>query len=170
MKLNYGEQMTSGDLKKNNIQVVKVTREYMIKNMNKFLAIEKNWVDLGEESWIEENFLFELPLKWELSFAAEKDDLIIGYLIGSKYTTELSRINKLVVDSQHHRCGIGKQLINQYFATCLKKGIEKSELKALIENIPANNFYAKNGYRHVDSIVGADGKKRFVYEKKLKLL
>ncbi len=149
------------------IQIIKITREYLIKNMDKFFAIEKNWRDIGEESWREENFLFELSLKWELSFAAEKEGLIIGYLIGSKHTDKISRVNKLVVDSQHHNCGIGKKLINQYFAVCLEKGIEKSELKALIENIPANKFYAKIGYRYIDSVAGTDGKKRFVYEKKL---
>ena len=149
------------------IQIIKVTRDYMIKNMDKFLAIEKNWINIGEESWREENFLFELPLKWELSFAAEKNDLIMGYLIGSEYNKGLSRIHKLIVDSQHHGSGIGKKLINQYFAICLKKGIEKSELKALVENNLANRFYGKRGYLKIGEEKGTDGKMRFVYEKKL---
>ena len=164
-----GEQMVDKNSEKNSIRVVKITKNYMIKNINKFLAIESNWIDIGEEPWRKENFLFELPLKWELSFAAEKDGLIIGYLIGSEYNKGLSRVNKIVVDLQYHRCGIGKQLINQYFAVCLKKNIKKSELKALVENDPANRFYSKIGYLKIGEKKGTDGKMRIIYEKKLKL-
>ena len=164
----YMESMRAVNEKlENNIRIVKITRNYMIKNLDKFFAIESNWTDLGEKPWKKENFLLDLPLKWELSFAAEKGNSIIGYIIGSKYDSEISRVNKIMVVSRYRRCGIGKQLMEKYFAACLKKGMKKSELKALVENDAANRFYVRLGYQKIGKEKGTDNKIRNVYKKVL---
>ncbi len=137
----------------------------MIENLNKFFIIESNWTNIGEELWKEENFLLELPLKWELSFAAENRDSVIGYIIGSEHEPKLSIVNKILVDHSYRGYGIGKRLISRYFAACLEKGIETSELKALNGNGIANSFYKKLGYQRIGETKGTDGKIRNFYRK-----
>lgn len=151
----------------NNLRIVNITRDYMVKNLDKLFAIELNWTDIGEEPWKKENFLLDLPLKWELSFAAENGDSIIGYLIGSEYTPKVSRVHKIVVDYLYRGHGIGKQLMEQYFGACLEKDIKYSQLKVFPENKPANEFYIKLGYQKTGEEKGVDNLLRYVYEKKL---
>ena len=148
-------------------EIVNLTPEYITDNFNKLLAIESNWTEIGEELWTLENFLFELPMKKELSFSAESDDSIIGYLIGSKYNPVLSRVNKIIIDSPHRGNGVGKQLMNKYFDACRDRDIIYSQLKAFPNNEPANKFYMNLGYEKVNVVRGRDDKLRNVYEKKL---
>lgn len=147
------------------IKFVRITKEYLSENLEDFLAIENNWTDLGEAAWSKDNFLLELPLKWNLSFAAEKKGIIVGYILGSMLEHNISRVNKIVVDYNHRKSGIGKKLIELYFEACIREKIKKLELKALIENEAANNFYVKHGYQKVGSVRGTDGLMRIVYEK-----
>ncbi len=148
-------------------EIVNLTPEYITDNFNKLLAIESNWTELGEEPWTLENFFFELPMKKELSFSAETEDSIIGYLIGSKYNPVLSRVNKIIIDSPHRGNGVGKQLMNKYFDACRDRDIIYSQLKALPDNEPANKFYMNLGYEKFNVVRGRDDKLRNVYEKKL---
>jgi len=55
--------------------------------------------------------------------------------------------------------------MEKYFAACLKKGMKKSELKALVENDAANRFYVQLGYQKIGKVKGTDNKIRNVYKK-----
>jgi ribosomal protein S18 acetylase RimI-like enzyme len=149
------------------LRIINLTRYYLIRNMDRFLEMEPNWTDTGQPPWTKENFLLDLPLKWELSFAAEIGSSIAGYIIGSEHTQKLSRVNKIVVDSFYQRKGIGEKLMNRYFEACQQKGIKKSEIKAMVGYEPANNLYTKLGYQHIGVAEGTDGKFRNVCEKRL---
>jgi ribosomal protein S18 acetylase RimI-like enzyme len=153
------------DLEK--VNFVKITSGYILENLGKFFELEHNWTALGERAWTKESFLMELQLKWELSFAAEVDGKIAGYIIGSKFDEKTSRVNKILVDSAFREIGIGKMLMEKYFESCRKAGIERLELKALVENEAANRFYLGLGYKRIGLARGDDGLERIVYEKLL---
>ncbi len=154
-----------------NIVYEQITRGYLEANLERFFAIESNWTELGEEAWTEDNFLLELPLKWDLSFLCKDGDgeSIIGYVIGScsKDDPSISQVNKIIVDNSYRGMGIGTKLMDLYTQACLKRGIKYSQLKALTNNNKANTFYDRLGYYQIDTVKGTDDLVRHFYEKKL---
>ncbi|MBN2095310.1 MAG: GNAT family N-acetyltransferase [Candidatus Aenigmarchaeota archaeon] len=151
------------------VAFVKLTREYFIRHEKDFFALECNWTALGETPWTRENFLMEIPLKWKLSFAAEIDGRVVGYIIGSRFDEVTSRVNKIVVGSEQRRTGIGKKLLELYIEACKKEGIRRLELKALTGNNAANMLYEGQGYTRMGTVPGTDGLMRVVYERFLDL-
>ncbi|MEA3229579.1 MAG: GNAT family N-acetyltransferase [archaeon] len=150
---------------------VKMTHNYMSRNLDMLHAIEQNWTGIGEDEWKRKNYFLDLPLKWELSLAVEDQNSIIGYLFASedcsKVISRVSNVNKIVVDYPYRGHGIGKQLMEKYFEACLENGIEFCELKALTNNSAANNFYAGLGFKKTGELEGTDNLIRNIYEKRL---
>jgi len=151
-----------------------ITRSCMLKTLDLFLALESIWTDLGEKKWTENNFLLDLPLKWNLSFMCENrsDKSMIGYVIASQkpgaQNGALSNVNKIIVDNAYRGQGIGKHLIALYTQASLEQGLKKSQLKALVDNKDANTFYKKLGYDIIDTVNGTDDLTRYLYEKCLR--
>lgn len=151
------------------IEIIPITQEYIVGHLNDFFRLEHNWIELGEDAWTRENYLLDLPGKWRLSYAAEVDNLLVGYIIGSaaKDCPTSSNINKIVVDTLYRRKNIGKRLLVEYIQACLRDGIIRSELKALPDNLSANLLYLNTGYKKMGAARGKDNRLRYIYEKKL---
>jgi ribosomal protein S18 acetylase RimI-like enzyme len=147
--------------------LVQITKEYMSRNIDKFLSIEFNWTDIGETPWGQKSFLLDLPRKWDFSFALERKELIAGYIIGSQEGDRRAKVNKIVIDSGCRRKGLGRQLIHRFEQECSNSGVYEVELKALIKNASANKFYAKLGYQLTGSVEGSDGQVRNTFIKRL---
>jgi ribosomal protein S18 acetylase RimI-like enzyme len=147
--------------------LVQITKEYMVSNIARFLSIESNWTDLGENPWNVKSYLLELPRKWDFSFAIECKERVVAYIIGSKESNQRAKVNKIVVDRAYRRKGFGQELILRFEKECSNSGVHEVELKALIENKSANKFYAKLGYRLTGSVAGSDGKIRNTFIKRL---
>jgi ribosomal protein S18 acetylase RimI-like enzyme len=147
--------------------LVQITREYMGKNIDKFLSIESNWTGIGESPWNLKSYLLELPRKWELSFAVERNELIVAYIIASQVSDQRARVNKIVTNRGYRRKGWGRQLIYRFEKECSNSGIHEVELKALVENKSANQFYTRLGYQLTGSVEGSDAKMRNTYIKRL---
>jgi ribosomal protein S18 acetylase RimI-like enzyme len=150
-----------------NCTLVHITKDYMSRNVEKFLAIEYNWTSIGESPWGKKNYLLELHRKWDLSFAIEHKKRIVAYIIGSQENNLRAKVNKIVVDTGCRRKGFGKRLISKFESECLHSGINEVELKALVDNKSANNFYIKMGYQLTGYIEGTDRKIRNTYIKRL---
>jgi ribosomal protein S18 acetylase RimI-like enzyme len=142
----------------------------MTSNLSKLLEMESNWTDIGELPWNENNFLLDLPFKWELSFAVEDEDEILGYLIGSKIEKNTARVNKIVVGREYRKNHIGSSLMKTFEAACLEIGLYNLDFKAIVDNDAANNFYLRLGYEKQAGlpVKGTDGKFRWIYRKRLK--
>jgi ribosomal protein S18 acetylase RimI-like enzyme len=148
--------------------IVNITRDYMVENLSKLLQMESNWTEIDEKSWNENNFLLDLPYKWELSFAAEDGGEILGYLIGSK-SENTTRVNKIAVRREYRKNHVGTSLMRKFEVACLERGLYDVEFKALVDNTPAHNFYTSLGYEKQPlPVKGTDGKMRYVYRKRLK--
>lgn len=145
----------------------KLTKNYMAENIDEIYALEINWTGIGEKTWDESSFFQELPKKWDLSFVAESEEIPIGYLIGSQANDTSAKVNKILVDNDFRGIGVGRKLVDLFEDECLRNGITETELKALIDNLQANEFYVRHKYRPVGLVKGDDDKIRNHYRKKL---
>jgi ribosomal protein S18 acetylase RimI-like enzyme len=137
------------------------------RNLSRFHALESNWTDLGEQPWDDRGYLLDLPLKWGLSFAIERDASLAAYIIGSRADDGCGRVNKIVVDRERRRQGLGRRLMERFERECVAHEICVAELKALVDNAPATSFYSGLGYRTIGSVEGTDGQIRYQYRKAL---
>jgi len=81
--------------------------------------------------------------------------LIQTFLYGQKYEEEkCAEILVLSVTKNHHRKGIGFQLVTRAKQKLREVSIQKLKVGTLINNTKANNFYKKHGgiFSHVFSI------------------
>ena len=149
------------------IRISTLTLDKLRKSLYRFYELESEWTSTRQPGWNEEQFCRELLGKWELSFVAEVDGLIVGYVIGSRDRNDqnLSRVNKIVIDKNYHRQGIGRALMNQYFEASLRQGVNNFELTAMSDYSPANELYISLGYIRLSDVKGKDGETRNVYVK-----
>ena len=150
-----------------NIHISSLTLETLRGQLARFFELEPEWIRARQPGWNEEQFCRELPFKWELSFTAEINGVIVGYIIGSqdKNNKKKSRVNKIVIDRNYHRQGISRKLLHQYLNASIKHGMNKSELTAISDYPPANNLYTSLGYKHTSVTTGTDGVNRNIYIK-----
>jgi ribosomal protein S18 acetylase RimI-like enzyme len=103
-------------------------------------------------TWNDLNFYSELPLKKELSCFATTDKKIIGFLIGSAYTTDkglTAHINRIAVDKNFRNKGVGQEMIRHF------EDIAKVSKCAYIslefdKKLNVDSFYVKSGYLPVN--------------------
>jgi perosamine synthetase len=126
------------------LKILNIKKENLRKLMPKLDSLEKNWVELGEKPWTNENYIMELPMKWGLSFCIVNKKNILGYIIGSIKNSS-GRLNKILVKKEFRRKGIATLLWKEFLRRCREKGVEKIEFKALTKNQPAIDFYKKKG-------------------------
>jgi len=151
------------------IQISALTPDKLKKRLYRFFELEPEWTDTRQPGWNEEQFCRNLPCKWELSFVAEINDLIVGYIIGSqdKDDKNKSRVNKIVIDRNYHRKGISKKLMCQYLEASVEQGMNRSELTAMSDYTPANKLYISLGYKRINIAKGKDGETRNIYVKEI---
>ena len=117
----------------------RLTKELLISRLNEIIEISKEAIP--GENWSEENYLYDLPRKWELSRVVIVDDKIVGYTIISEKESSL-HLHKIVVKKNSRGKGIGRMLLQN-----LEEIGEKSvTLKVGIENVDAKKFYASLNY------------------------
>lgn len=116
-----------------------LTKSEMTKRIKEILLIDQAIVG---EGWSEENFLFDLPEKWELSRQILAHDLIAGFLIASHKNNAI-HIHRLVVSNKFQNMGIGKQLVDEILAAARGRKIKLITLKVLSTNTDAIRFYER---------------------------
>ncbi len=128
------------------IGITPLTKAEIIRQMAQILLLDQ--IIVGEK-WVEENFLVELPDKWQLSFQAQAGDLIAGFLIASRKMRAI-HIHRLVVGNRLQNMGVGKRLVNSLIETSKERGMECITLKVLNTNKNAIEFYKKLGFKLKD--------------------
>ena len=64
--------------------VSNLTRELLQESLDQIYDLENEWADAGQPIWAEEQFMRDIPYKWDLSFVATVKSSVIGYLIASQ--------------------------------------------------------------------------------------
>ena len=149
------------------IVVSNLTSGFLEQSLDQIYNMEDEWTNTGQPIWSEEQFLRDIPHKWELSFVAIVNTSIIGYVIASQgaLNQRTSRVNKIVIHRDHQRKGVGKLLMKNYIKASLELNMSRLELAAMSDYKPAQNLYEGLGYSKSQAVLGKDGKFRDVYIK-----
>ena len=97
------------------------------------------------ENWNEENFIMELPQKWNVSQIVLKSDIVIGFMIANSQTDSI-HINRIVVDREFRGLGIGKELLNIAKNYAIKTQKKRVTIKVSPQNHGAIDYYIKYGF------------------------
>lgn len=96
--------------------------------------------------WDYENFIYELPGKWEMSFYLEINNNIIGYCINS-IKHDCVWLHHIIIDESFRNRGIGNIILKELERRTKEKTIFKEiGLKVGAENYLAQRFYDKAGF------------------------
>lgn len=115
-------------------------REFLRGRVQEFIdMIQRNMKD---EYWSENNFLTDLPGKWNYSLVVtDENDIIQGFAIASEKTQSI-HIHKFVVDAPFQQAGLGQSMLNRI----LEQAAKPITLKVRTDNSQAISFYKKNGF------------------------
>jgi ribosomal protein S18 acetylase RimI-like enzyme len=146
------------------IQPRRLTRRYMRRNLDAFLHLEREWVDLGEKPWSRENFLLSNPQKWRLSSYVALHGKPVGYAIVSEKSPGQAYLHKVLVDREYQGLGIAGRLLEDTKGRCRQRGIGTLRFKVRPDNQRANGLYRKSGVVYTDREISADGVERYLCE------
>lgn len=124
-----------------------VSFQVLSQNIQKFLYLEE-LTNLNPH-WREENFLIDLPKKYDYSIMLVEKDEILGYIICSQ-KNDFIHINRFIIDTNIARKGLGTILLNK-FVDIVKNSYSTISLKVL-KSSEAVNFYKKNCFKITNEI------------------
>ncbi|MDY6964573.1 MAG: ribosomal protein S18-alanine N-acetyltransferase [Halobacteriota archaeon] len=101
---------------------------------------------------------------------AEKDGLVIGYVVGLLTDDHEGRIFSFAVNKRHRRSGIGTELLNAIFTIFRDNEIFKVRLEVRQSNEAARSLYRKLGFNVTGFIPRyySDGEDAIVMKKTLR--
>lgn len=107
------------------------------------LSVDQAWM-----AWGQENYLKDLPGKWEVSRAGYMNGQLVGYCLGSVRGGMLW-IHRLVVSDKVRGQGIGAEILAEMHLVAERIELNGLILKARMEKAGAVNFYSAHGFRKV---------------------
>jgi ribosomal protein S18 acetylase RimI-like enzyme len=120
-----------------------LTKEKLKEQLAVLLAVD---AATPGQHWTAENFLYDLPDKWELSFFSTSDGQeVSGFVIASS-KNETIHIHRLAVGGNFQVRGIGKQLVEVVKSRALNRKVRSITLKVATQNASAILFYHKLGF------------------------
>jgi ribosomal protein S18 acetylase RimI-like enzyme len=129
-----------------------------IKALNQQLFFnDKTYDNTLDVSWPDKNekyFKDRIRGKKTITFVAELNNQIVGYLIASikkaeAYRTikKLAELENMFVIQKYRGQGIGSELINYFFKWAHKERIERVQVIASSSNLKAIALYRKKGFQ-----------------------
>lgn len=112
-----------------------LTRQLCEQLMPELISISADASD-----WTPENFLYDLPDKWDLSFIASIGG-VVGYAILSRKFLGRVHLHQLMVHPAKRGRGIGKDM----FIECRRRADEPLSLRVHRNNVGAFRFYKREG-------------------------
>lgn len=94
------------------------------------------------DSWTADNFMVDLPGKWELSFLAE-DDTLLGYAILSRKAADHVHLHHFMLAGVARGRGVGAAMIAEVRR---RAGPARLTLKVHRDNARAIAFYRREGF------------------------
>jgi len=108
-----------------------------------FLAIA---ADIEDENWTAENFLVDLPGKWELSVTAWSDGRPVAYAVVSRKADDTAHLHHFMVTNAFRGQGLGQRLLVEAERRAEASGCARMTLKVATGNAGARRFYTVLGY------------------------
>lgn len=131
-----------------NIKIISLTKDIVQKNISCFLDIISDGL---HEYWQENEFLYELPYKWESSIALTYNNKIIGFIISS-FKTNTFHIHKFFIHRNYRNFGYGKILLQKYEEKIISNfNSTPITLKVYAENKKAISFYKNHNFIKINT-------------------
>lgn len=126
-----------------NVKIIPITKDLIQQNISCFIDIISDGI---HEYWQEDEFLYDLPDKWESSLLLSYKNKIIGFIISSRKINTF-HIHKFFIHKKYRSFGFGNILL-QKFEERLKEKFNSHSitLKVYIENTKAIKFYRKHNF------------------------
>ena len=121
-----------------------LTKEELKRNMKSFMKIIEGW---KYSLWTEENFLYELPKKWDYSFAVYEKDELIGFCIASGKIEAVYYIHLFFLSEKARGRSAGEAMIQHARQVAMRNGVSRIELRCPESNTVALAFYHKTGFK-----------------------
>jgi ribosomal protein S18 acetylase RimI-like enzyme len=125
-----------------------LTKYQVLVNMERLLSLDSL---IPNEPWGENEWLLDLPEKWEVSWVLLYDGAAIGFVVASRKGDGL-HIHRLAVEGGEHRQGFGKLLMAAVAGRALKRRCFTLTTKTLATNAEALAFFHRLGF----SVAGQD--------------
>jgi ribosomal protein S18 acetylase RimI-like enzyme len=111
------------------------------------------------ETWNKDNFLMDLPLKWELSIVAKNGNEIIGFSFNSLKEGAM-HIHYFYIFQTYRNNKIGELMLKKCLDLVRQYKLPMITLKCNISNYKALKFYLKNDF----SIASLEGEFYSLYK------
>lgn len=125
-------------------EIKQLSREYLEENIDDFLNILK---DIPKEYWDKNNFLVDLPRKWDFSiYIKNLRQEIIGYIIASEKGNGV-HIHKFMIEKNFRNQNLGQKLLKFLINLSKKSNKNFITLKVDKENLKALMFYKRENFK-----------------------
>ncbi|MRG86013.1 GNAT family N-acetyltransferase [Salinibacillus xinjiangensis] len=125
-------------------------RQLKVEDCQRILPIMNDWWGGREMTHLLPRFLFDNF--YDTSFVIEKDDNIIGFLIGflSQSNKEEAYIHLVGVNPKNRREGVGSTLYNQFFTTVKKSKVKRVRCITSPVNKNSIDYHTNIGFSIVE--------------------
>jgi len=124
------------------VKVYVLSKQFMSENLDAIVNIERDY----SETWLPDNFMMDVPMKWELSRYASIGEKPVGFLIASLREDSIA-LHRFMVDPDYRDRHIGAIIYSDFEQACMKiQGVKKITLNVLADNTGAIEFYKRLGY------------------------
>jgi ribosomal protein S18 acetylase RimI-like enzyme len=131
------------------MKFIPLDKAFIEKNAGEFVNLIQGW---KFSSWTKDNFLYELPRKWEFSFAAYENDKLNGFCIASNKISDTYYIHLIFISVVARGKALGTQMIEHAKGIAKKAGVNKIELRCPETNAEAILFYEKAGFKLIEKL------------------
>ena len=140
------------------MMIVRLNKKMALGNIDRLIEIDEVVLD---KPWTEDNFLVELPGKWEHSHVALEDTNIVGFVICSIKGENL-HIHRIAVSPEYQGRGVGTALVEYLFDDRSEYGMKYRHVTVRTKkyNTNAQRFYKMKNFKRI----GSDGPD-YVYKK-----
>ncbi len=140
LMLVFGKRLRSFDVRA-------LSKDDVKKYKNGFLFLSKKvWGEIGADGWNLDNYLIDIPKKWDYSKYIFSDEKIIALIVSSEKNGK-PYINKLAVLPEYRRLGLAKILVKEFVDILVNSGEREVLLSVKKSNKSALKFYKKLGFK-----------------------
>lgn len=130
--------------------VFKVISKVLVKErIADFLNSIKGW---NYSTWQAENFLYELPGKWDFSFAVYSGEELAAFCFASHKIANIYYIHLLFVSEMYRGFSLGNSMIKYAGMIAKKYQVAKIGLRCPESNTGALEFYKRAGFNIKEKI------------------